>query len=560
LKFKKGDPKESLIEFSISTNESKMRQGDICLIYDKSEPISNQQVFKGTIKTIDKNSVEVVFKNPDSIKFLSNDKQWFLEADYMDLNIRKNIYALIDFAASDKRTQKLILGLEQPSFTKGKLSKKISSINNKKLTQKQKEAIRNAINADDYYLIQGPPGTGKTTLLAYLIKALIADGSERLLVTAFTNRAVDEIIKKFINETNMTDSIVRLGNNNITTEYPEYMIKNLIKDVPDSEVLTYLKKKKVFFGTINTAAYNDIFQCIKFTTSIVDEASQIVEPEALSVILNTKKFILVGDEKQLPSVVPLISSDSSIEQITTDIKDLNEIGITRLDSSLFERLVTTAKNNNWNSCTLLDTQFRMNDNLFQFSNINFYSSELHSGKNNRNIQTEFDDGKNFINNNPIEFFDITASGCEKNKNKNEADTLVRLLEEYYKQNTRKKLGYTLGVIAPFRAQVSYILQELHARNIEDVKVDTVERFQGGEKDIIFISFTVYSDSQISQIQSLQSFGSTVVDRKLNVAVTRAKRKLVMFGNADLLGKDSIFNKLLSYCKEQKSFHCPAYNS
>lgn len=547
LKFEKSDFNKSLVELSLNNNESRFREGDICLIYDKNEKISNQQVFKGTIKTISKTGITVALRNADSIKFLTEDKQWMLENDYMDVTMRKHIWALMDFAASDERKQKLILGLEPSSFTEKPLN-----IKNDKLTSQQKRAICNAINANDYYLIQGPPGTGKTTLLAYLIKELLLDENEILLVTAFTNRAVDEMIYKFITETGMTDSIIRLGSE-YSTEFAEYTIPNIIRDISDTEVMSCIKKRRVFFATLSTASYNEILQTIVFTTSIIDEASQIIEPEALSVILRTKKFILVGDEKQLPPVVSQINSDLFIEQMNTDIKCLNDIGINKLDNSLFERLVTIAKCNSWQTFTLLDTQFRMNKTLFQFSNTSFYFSELHSGEKNSSITTDFNEDKKFINNKPLEFFDIVASG-EKKKNKKEADTLVRLLEEYYLLNKKHELGYSFGVIAPFRAQVSYIHQELLARDIHDVKVDTVERFQGGEKDIIFITFTAYHYSQILQIQSLQSFGTTLVDRKLNVALTRAKRKLVMFGNADLLAKNSIFNKLISFCKKEKCFN------
>lgn len=547
LKFKSSEDKKSLAFFSVINNESKFREGDICLIYDNQKDISKQQIFKGTIKSIEKNLIVVALKNNGSLKFLKEDKEWFLESDYMDVGMRKNIWALMDFAAVDERKQQLILGMEKPVF-----GDKISAVSSDKLTPKQQEAIISALNAEDYFLIQGPPGTGKTTLLAYLIKELIAGGEEVVLVTAFTNRAVDEIINKFISETGITDCIVRLGNE-YSTDFPEYSISNLIRDIPDEDVMEVIRSKKVFFSTIATASYNEIFQSVDFTTTVVDESSQIIEPEALSVILKTKRFILIGDEKQLPAVVSQMNGEQNIVKIATDLKTLNEIGITKLDNSLFERLVNIGKKNNWNSFKLLDTQFRMNSELLEFSNTNFYDASLMSGDNNDNLRLEFPEEMITLNSSPIEFFDIKAMG-EKKKNKKEADTLIRLLEKYYEKNKAGNFGYSFGVIAPFRAQVSYIHQELLSKGIDDVKVDTVERFQGGERDIIFISFTVYHHAQISQIQSVQEYADVVIDRKLNVALTRAKRKLVMFGNAYLLSKNPLFNKLIRFCKDKNHFH------
>ena len=451
------------------------------------------------------------------------------------------------FCIIGKRKQKLILGIEKPNYL-NRYSPKLSD----KLTDRQREAIYKSLNAEDYHLIQGPPGTGKTTLLAYLLKELINIEGERVLVTAFTNRAVDEIINKFISETDLKDYIVRLGND-ISTEYPEFSLSNLIKDVPDEKIPDFISNKKIFFSTIATASYNEIFQMLDFTTTIVDESSQVIEPETLSVIIKSKKFILIGDEKQLPAVVSQTNNEGDIKEIVTDVKVLNEVGINRLDSSLFERLVCIGKKNNWNSYTLLDTQFRMNEKILEFSNKNFYENLLISGSNAIDIKLEIENDFISINSNPVEFFDIHGFG-ERKKNKLEADALISVLLKYYNYNKEKNLGLSFGVIAPFRAQVSYIYHELLINGIEDIKVDTVERFQGGEKDIIFISFSIYHHSQISQIQSLQEYNNLLIDRKLNVALTRAKRKLVMFGNANLLSTNPIFNKLISFCKEKRVFH------
>jgi len=555
LKFKESDPDKLTVEFFMKSNNSRFRKSDLCVIYDKKEKISEQQIFKGTIKNISENTVTITLKNEDHIKFLEKKKQWFMEEDFLDATKIQKTSIMTDFLflSADgfkygERKQKLVLGLEPPTFYE------VKPIKNEKLTPKQNEAISRAIAAKDYYLIQGPPGTGKTTVLAYLIKELLTNKDETLLVVAFTNRAVDEIMKKFIDEIKNTDYIIRLASNDVSTEYPEFGLTNLIKDVDGPEVLGTIQKKRVFFSTVLSSSYKELRPYLNFTTCIVDEASQLLESDTLAPIMAADKFILVGDEKQLPPIVTQTKNESSVKEIISNIKCLNDIGIKRLNCSLFERLIARSKEKNWDSCSLLDKQFRMNENLLRFSNENFYLSVLQSGELNKNLVTEFAVDKEFINNKPLEFFNIVGTG-EKKKNKKEADALMELLETYYKEIKRNELNYSIGVIAPFRAQVSYIHQKLQALGLsDDILVDTVERFQGGERDLIFFSFTVYNQSHMAKMQSLQQFGDIMVDRKLNVAMTRGKRKIILFGNAEILKTNLIFGKLIELCKKMESYH------
>jgi DNA replication ATP-dependent helicase Dna2 len=466
----------------------------------------------------------------------------------MDVSSRKDLWACFDFLNAGERKQKLILGLEAPDFNQMPelgLDEKI------KIVPRQRDAIQKAISAKDYFLIQGPPGTGKTTLLVHLIKEMLKDPNERILVTAFTNRAVDEIIGKMLIETDLKETIIRLGGE-LSTEHPEYSLQRQIEQVPEKDVPEFLKLKRVYFSTIASASYHEIFSFLQFTTAIIDEASQLTEPDTLSIILNTKRFILIGDEKQLPAVISQGNNERNIVSIETNNKILNEIGIRRLDCSLFERLVRCNEMNGWDGKILLDKQYRMNDDILRFSNQRFYNSSLTSDESNANSRIEIPGEMEIVNNIPIEFYNVKGYG-EKKKNKFEVNLLIRLLEEYHKIIQKNNLNISLGIITPFRAQVSLINQELLMRGLENIKVDTVERFQGSEKDMIFISFAAYHHSQIPQIQSLIKFGDKVIDRKLNVALTRAKKKLIMIGNAELLSKNEIFRKLIDHSKEYGKF-------
>jgi DNA replication ATP-dependent helicase Dna2 len=537
---------DNLVVFSTNNNESKFREGDICIIYNKNLDISEQQLLRGSIYSVSRFEVKVNLRSKIIPALFSEDKEWNLEGDYMDISSRKDIWACTDFLDADIHKQKIILGLDEPQFNalpELALDEKINNI------PKQKEAVQKAIAAKDYFLIQGPPGTGKTTLLAHMIREIIKDDKEKLLVAAFTNKAVDEIIRKIENETDIKDLILRLGNE-YATDFPQYSMQRLVNGIEEKNIPEFINSKRVFLSTIASASYNEIFHLLGFTTAIIDEASQITEPETLSVILKTKKFILIGDEKQLPAVISQNNNEKNISSVSTTNPLLRNIGIERLDSSLFERLVKINEEKKWNGKILLDKQYRMHNDILEFPNISFYNSSLSSdelaGKRDLGIQSS---GK--INSIPVEFFDVKGHG-EKKRNPREAELVVKLITKY-REALPEEGDDNIGVITPFRAQASLITQELMIKNISGIKVDTIERFQGSEKDIIFISFAVYHQSQIPQIQSRTKINNELIDRKLNVAITRAKKKLIMIGNADLLSRDSIFKKLVDFCKVRGRF-------
>jgi DNA replication ATP-dependent helicase Dna2 len=215
--------------------------------------------------------------------------------------------------------------------------------------------------------------------------------------------------------------------------------------------------------------------------AIVDEAGQLTEPLTLGLILRARRFVLIGDDKQLPPVVRTRA----------------------LGHSMFERLKKHGR-----ALTLLDTQYRMHPDIMEISNRLFYDGRLRSGVGPEE-RKPFDGV-------PFEFVPVDAEASGRS-NAAEAQVVAELVRSFLQKGGAQ--GDSIGVVSPFRAQVVLLRQMLEDTG---VAVDTIERFQGGERDIMILSF-------------VRSQGTSFVfdDRRLNVAITRARRKLVLVAHPEL---------------------------
>jgi DNA replication ATP-dependent helicase Dna2 len=221
--------------------------------------------------------------------------------------------------------------------------------------------------------------------------------------------------------------------------------------------------------------------------AIVDEAGQLTEPLTLGLILRARRFVLVGDDRQLPPVVRTRG----------------------LAHSMFERLKRDTS-----AVTLLETQYRMHPAIMDVSNRLFYEGELKSGV--REQDRVPPDGSDAM---PVVFVPV-ESNHDGRSNLDEAEVVVDLVRSFIRE--RGVRPESIGVVSPFRAQVVLLRQMLNGTG---VTVDTVERFQGGERDMMILSF-------------VRSRGTGFVfdDRRLNVAITRARRKLVLVAHPELFRK------------------------
>ena len=521
------------------------RKGDIAILFSsdrESESVSiNNQLIKCNIKNIDTNKVVVSLRNKlISQNLFSKDLIWRLEPDRLDTIDKMSYSSVFNLMKSKQYKRDLVFGVQAPEFNHS-FKNQIQSLNGN-----QSDIIDKAVNCKDYFLIQGPPGTGKTNVvLKNIVKEIISNTDGNILVTAYTNRAVDEIANA-LSSMSQTEDFIRIGSKNASDD-TEHHLPNIIDNYGMNFAYKKIKSSRIVLSTVASLLTNqEIFEIKSFDTLIVDEASQILEPQLVGLIARTNRFILIGDEKQLP---PIVLQESDKRQCKSE--NLKEMGFNEFSESIFERLIKNCKSKGWDEAYgSLIYQARMHKDIQEFPANFFYDSQLKTAYEHQELPIFLFDNES---SNPIER--IMASGriifidfpSENGKiSSKEADFVIRIINT----NSSKINIYnsTIGVISPFRMQCFEIVKRLDEKHKEQISVDTVERFQGSQRDYIIISMATGSLSLLERAVSNDSFGK--VDRKLNVAITRAKSHFILLGNSEILYKSFHYSQLLSFIKEK----------
>jgi len=502
-----------------------LRIGDQVLVLP--ENIESGLIHKAYIREFKNNEIIVSLRNKLTIEeFFKRKTKWKLVVENSDSLSKKLFPLLLNVFKSKKKN--IILGVEK---ARDRVNVRFSTNG---LTELQNKVVKEAISAKDYFLIQGPPGTGKTSKILFNIIDYYKDKTKnKILITAYTNRAVDQISSVLL-ENGITD-FVRVGSKNNKS-------KNLLADYADElefrELIDKLDNCKIFISTVSSLITNpELFELYKFDLGIIDEASQILEVQIAGILSYFKKFIMIGDEKQLPAVC---SQDYEFRKV--DSKLLKDIYLNDLGESLFSRLLKICKVNKYDNYILLEEQGRMNKEIMALANSMFYENHLKLLFD-KNITNEIFD-------NPIIFIDNNVSHTTK-MDDNEAKLISNLTRYLVNNGISEK---EIGIISPFRLQCHNIKTQLDEEYKDKIVVDTVERFQGSEKEFIIISFATNKEYLLKQISSLYEFDGLIVDRKLNVAITRAKQQLILVGNSRILSLSNIFNDLLNYIKKNNKVY------
>jgi len=367
----------------------------------------------------------------------------------------------------------------------------------------QDAAVDLAVTAEDFALVHGPPGTGKTYTIAKTVRALVEDG-ERVLLSAFTNRAVDNALEALRDEG--VEDVVRVGSETGVRE--DMQDVRLAQRGDPAERASALGDAPVVAAT-TAACGSRTMREQSFDVALVDEASQLTEPGTLAAANLVDRFVLVGDHEQLP---PVVRSD-------TDLR-----------TSLFERLVEAHPD----ASVMLDRQYRMCQRIQSFSSATFYDGALRPATGEVATRSLADLGVDVGDlpaslRDPVSFVD-PGGRREGNANPGEAERVAAVVDAFLSAGVDPD---DVGVIAPFRAQVAEIGRRV------DVAVDTVDRFQGSSKEVIVVSFVATDDLD----------GPIFEDhRRVNVALTRAKRALVLVGDAGALGSDPFYADLLAWAR------------
>jgi len=477
--------------------------------------------------------------------------------------LQKQKKALKDFSLSKIVNQDLKQMLISPTLIDYKPIAKNFELNfkNKNLTNNQKDIINKAFNEKNIFLVQGPPGTGKTTIIKEMIYQTIKqDRYSKILIVSQQNVAVDNVLDGIDRENREWFdrdgySIIRVAPNEDKIQYEnikEYTVekwfdkyketvrdnffkleqkelnnklygfaqewmgliyKSDFRDI-DNEIKELLISKHQILGATCVGLANKSLglDLIEFDIAIIDEAGRATAPELLIPILRAKKVILIGDHNQLPPTI----DRKLLQKLESDCEeDLSFEDFEILKKSFFEELFEKVPDSNK---AMLNEQFRMPEQIGNLISELFYDNKLYNG--------HIKDTSDFLDQTTIiKWLDVDGkhnTDGTSSYNDSEIDKIISLLETINEYLEKKKLNKSIGIITPYSAQKRRIkskVKSLELSNISNLKIDTVDSFQGEEADIIIYS-TVKTYGNISFL----------IDRKrLNVAISRTKENLFFIG-------------------------------
>ncbi|WP_133641325.1 AAA domain-containing protein [Sphingobacterium paludis] len=452
---------------------------------------------------------------------------------------------------------------------------------NEALNASQNAAIQQVLAGHALTIVHGPPGTGKTTTLTQAVKALLSNGVKQILLVAPSNTAVDVLTERL---DALGVSVVRIGNpvrvsshlqdltldakienhrankecKTLEKQARAYLdmghkykrnfgknereqrkalfaeahkIRKEIDKVQDFIMDDILDNASVITATLVGANHHSIQERC-YETVIIDEAAQALEPACWIPLLKAKRVVLAGDHCQLP---PTVKSSSQAYQ--------------GLYITLFEKLVARYPA----QVSLLNVQYRMHAKIMAYPSLRLYNNQLQAATDVAAWTLRNDDA-------PILFIDTAGAGYEEAEedgaiwNTEEAQFVRSHLRETLKACADLYSGSnmpTVGVITPYRRQAQWLTtlveQDDELKPFQSlIQVNTIDGFQGQEKDIVYISLTRSNNEQ--------RIGFLADERRMNVAMTRAKKKLIVVGDSGTIGEQDFYKGFLDYVEVAGAYH------
>ncbi len=541
-------------------NTSELREGDEILLSD-GNPITGE-VVTGTILSVSSEQVHVW--TPELIA-----RPALLDRYDTSIVHVRTVQNLSRWLQADEHVRGLVSGTLRPRFSRQQVAPRPD------FNDEQNLAVTRALQMRDYLLVHGPPGTGKTSVIAEIVKRLCQRG-QRVLLAAFTNQAVDNMLLRL--EREGFHDYIRLGHERSVDEVVRPRLLQALSSartpggIPQAsaEIRELLRHSPVVASTAAswssdkyTPFARDARQAnegtlLQFDVALIDEAGQLTIPAILGALRFAGRFILVGDEKQLP---PLVLN--------------KEAGRQGLAESLFSRLKRLDEEapredaRAVSACVPLRVQYRMHETISKFASRTFYSDRLlaHYAVARRrlnllqalpgSVPTRGAVLQALRADLPVVFLDVRGQASKAEVKMSNAE--ARAVREVIAGLLARGVGEDeIGVIAPYRAQVANLRRYMFSDDdasgwsalpVETpLSIDTVDRFQGGERPVIIISFA----TSVTPPAGSQLRDHLTNEQRLNVALTRAQRKLILVGNVGALEELAIFKQLLSYCRELRT--------
>ena len=438
------------------------------------------------------------------------------------------------------------------------------------LNRVQEQAVNNVLRAKDVAIVHGPPGTGKTTTLVEAIYETLRRENQ-VLVCAQSNMAVDWISERLVdrgvnvlrigNPTKVNDKMLSFTYERRFADHPDYpqlwSIRETIRKLRQNrnrrhdegyhQKLDRLKSRAVeleirinaqLFGEARviastlTGSANRLLAGQKFGTLFIDEAAQALEAACWIAIRKASRVILAGDHCQLP---PTVKSIAALRG--------------GLGTTLMERIVKQKPE----TVTLLKTQYRMNEQIMRFSSDWFYGGMVEAAPQikNRGI-LDFDYPMTWIDTSEVEGKEEFVGESFGRINRAEAEVTLNVLQDYFTRIGKARVleeRIDVGVISPYRAQVQLLRRMIRKKEFFKpyrglITVNTVDGFQGQERDVIVISLVrANADGQIGFLSDL---------RRMNVAITRARMKLIIMGDVPTMTRHPFYRKLYDFITENQT--------
>ena len=564
------------------------RRGDMVYLYaykKNEEPdVRKSILFKGSLQEIHTSSIVVHLNDGQQNPNLIAGECFALEHAGSDIGGTSAIRSLYTFITSDVERRQLLLGQRAPRADK-------SLVLSRSYHPDYDEIILKAKQAQDYFLLIGPPGTGKTSqALQYLVLEQLAEkpkgqstkpndqspkvnGQSSILLLAYTNRAVDEICN-MLSEHEL--DYIRIGNEySCDPKYSDHLLQEVLdENTTLNSIKSTLSEAQIIVATTSTMnSRSALFNIKHFDLVIIDEASQILEPNIVGILTARQeegraidRFILVGDHKQLPAVVQQ-QGEADVENTSSVLENIH---LSSCANSLFERLILTERAaGRTDFIGTLHKQGRMHPDIADFANRKFYAKEqLECVPLAHQLETElaYNEGSEDALDNMLKahrMIFIPSMPCKQlniseKVNTDEARIIADLLRRLYRQMSKNfDPQKSVGVIVPYRNQIAMIRKEIERLEIpalESISIDTVERYQGSQRDVILYSFTIQSRYQLDFLTANTFYEEgQPIDRKLNVAITRARKQLILTGNESTLRQNQLFAELIDYIKEKDGY-------
>ena len=588
--------------------DHKFHSGQTVSIFTNKEGLSKEERkdfrIYGTIRKLKDETMLVMISEPEIPDWFDEGKLG-VDLFYNETSYNEMKFALSKVIAASKNRlaelREILLGYKPTYFE----DQKFSSLPD--LNDSQNKAYSLALNARDFALIQGPPGTGKTTTLVRIIKEAVKE-ERQVLVCAASNNAVDLLVEKLAE---LGVNVLRMGNPARVSENSEkYTFESKLYSHPDYETIQGYKKealliqKKAFkfkrnFGKeereerialrneakglftlireLEISIQKDILQSseaicstfvgitnspaskMHFKTVFIDEATQASEPAAWIAVCRASRVIFCGDHKQLP---PVVKSPEAVRG-KLDVSLFEKI-IFRLEESKISHRGTESQSKESSDSVLdvpfvlLDTQYRMNEEIMDFSNELFYHGHLkaHSSVKEKTLDAVCGYSERIS---PLCFIDTAGTDSDEELNEEtlsisntkEAELLLKHLTlclEKWNWNAKQKSEIKIGILSPYNDQIKSLRDLFDKTNLQKeycIEISTIDSFQGREMDIIYISLVRSNDE--GDIGFLSDI------RRMNVAMTRAKLRLVVLGDSATIGNHEFYKKFLEHVELHDSY-------